>query len=219
MLVERGQLPWRRSMLLRRLNVLPMLVLFPIPALADFRPIGEFRYALPDNVDFYNAGPDGVIAAIGERDALAGFERQNAIAGIAGIYDVAKSYFSPTSASLQAVQDAEDRSDSAAAKAAAGKALGQWNDLKNTKKLGGIYTFLAHTGNNKPIGDLANAFFKYAISLQDSVSEAQSVPSLIDSFIKSNEAGIRLRLAADISQGVPYGPGMKCSDLVIDASE
>ncbi|MGH9761929.1 MAG: hypothetical protein ACREDR_10270, partial [Blastocatellia bacterium] len=92
------------------------------------------------------------------------------------------------------------------------------NQLKQEHNYEKIGFDFASSGPNKGVGDLGNAFFKYATALEKSVNDAQGIPAQIDAYIKSNQSGNQLLESAQRFQGIEYKAGMQCSDLVIKAS-
>lgn len=62
------------------------------------------------------------------------------------------------------------------------------------------------------------SFSSYVSQLGQSVNNAQAVPAQIDSFIKSNQAGLQLLESAWQFEGKVYGDGMTCDQLVAHAT-
>lgn len=193
------------------------LLIGSVPLFGDFTPMGQFNYRLPNGQDFIAAGPDASVSSFEAQQALAGFERQNAVAGITAMYTVNKNLTQSTLNALQDVENSRHRSDSAGAQSATARALAQFKQLVANRTFQSIGPLLTHTGPNKPIGDLANAFFKYILDLQQSVNNAQAVAAQIDAYIKSNQAGTSVLAAAQHYDSWLYIKGMQCSDLVIMA--
>lgn len=207
--------------------ILSMALLTTASLSSDFKPVDQFRFTLPNGQDFTSISTnDKQLNQFLASQALQVFARDQVKDGLAGVAYVDKNFFDPIQASLQEVKSAQERSDSEAARSAALKALAKIGSLNSRHDYELIASKLALAGNDHTIADLSNAFFKYGRALQRSVNQAQLVPSQIEAYIKSNDSGIRLRLAAQDFQGRPYvrhEPGAKnpfvCSDLVIAAAK
>jgi len=183
-----------------------------------FEPIGNFDFHVGGGAVSPSASSSGDVNSWLAQRMIAGYLLNNARAGVAGTHYVDERFFTPIRASLSGLKDAQQRSDSAAAQAAAGQALATLNQFKAEKHPQIIFTLLAHTGNNREVGEYANRFFAYVQNLEHTVNEAQAVPAQIGAYIRSNAAGERLFLAATHHAGAAYGPGMHCNELIEAAS-
>lgn len=190
-------------------------VLFPLisPRVysQDFQPAGEFKYSFPSGKDIL-AGGDDAINSIGAQLTIAGFEKHNAMDGMAGVRFVNKNYFVPIVGALNTVKTAELTSDSEWAKKGADAALTALNNLKSARHIQLVSLLLAGAGPS--LADLNKTFIQYSRDLEQAVNAAQAVPGQINAYVKSNHAGIQLLMAASTHQGAAYGNGMTCSDLV-----
>ena len=187
---------------------------------ANYAPLGSFIYVMPNGqaVNPGTSGDFGVSSFVAQQ-GIAGLYRHNTLAALSHINGITRDFFNPTQESLAKVKDAEERGDSAAATAAINAAQSKLTELKTSKPYLPVTAgFVAYSGNNKPLADLATAFFKYEADLEKSLTDAQAIPAAIEKRIKDNEAGVRLLSAAHGYHDESYRPGMQCSDLVVKAS-
>lgn len=187
-----------------------------IPLFAQYTPIGQFVYTLPNGQDFTIAGDDGVAGALAGQ-AIEGFERQNAIAAMIVGREVTLNYFDPIANGLSSVRVDQMMSNSAAAATDAANALHVWNNLVQSNKLGALATFLTYSGSNQAAARFGAAFSNYAVGLKQSIDSAQQVSAQIDRFIQDNVAGTRLFAAASHYDATPYSQ-MTCDQLITKAA-
>lgn len=190
-----------------------LVLLAATTASAQIRVVDQFSYKMPDGTN--------VVSPHAEKDvqiAMANQELQqaiivNAIHGITELQHLNTRYFFPIAALEQKLLTAQRYSDSAAATDIAQQIDKKWNALQAGKE---VHRTLEDLYNGDQPA-LTKALYKYAQRLHQSVQDAQSLPSKINAYVKSNKSGLKLLEAAWKFQGAQYRPRMQCNDLISDS--
>jgi hypothetical protein len=181
---------------------------------ATYTPITTFVFKMPGGGVWSPGTPGGPDPFRNEK--LDVQRRLYAVQVVTGANFVDANYLTPIRNMLGEVPDLQLHSQSQEVRNRIDRSRQILAQLTSNNTIGKMLTF-AIVSNNRKIFNFAQDFANYAIDIVHSVDEASKVPDRIDAFVKSNEAGKRLLVSASERQGLQYGPGMQCNDLVQQA--
>lgn len=180
-------------------------------ALAQFNVVTSvptLTYTMADGSDILDA-----TATIEIRNKLPAMEANVAAIAISLIQQSYKTYFTPLIQMGLDLGTAVRYSNSAEAAAIAKQMNDKWSAFQSSNVQHAIDLGL---GNGAQPA-IRTVFDDYVKKVGQAVQNAQGTATYIASYIKNNEAGLKLLNAAFTFQGSKYRPGMECNNLFTDS--
>lgn len=180
---------------------------------AVFTSIPTLTYQLPGGASILGGQATSVAAQMVLQQGLPEMAANLTIVTIQQLQQTNRKYFAPMSEMSLGLDTAIRYSNATSAAMIAKQITDKWNAFQSSGDKSKIDIGFYY--GNQP--QIKHAFDDYVSNVAQAVQSAQGAAAYINSYLKANDAGIKLLTAAFNFQGSKYQRGMQCSDLFADS--